>query len=149
MEEEVLERLGACRRQHVVKASNEEEGWGLSGRLDGWCRNGVPVEVKVRMSPCFALRMCDYVQVQCYLHMLDGPPLMLLAQVWHRRPGQLRLTYVVRSRRFWRTVLRPALRRAAAVEEANKDHASRRSKQVQQDGCCGGLLASSTVMAMS
>jgi hypothetical protein len=118
LEGRVLRQLGACRRQHVVRAPQAGEGWGLSGRLDGWCRNGVPVEVKVRMRPRFALRLCDYVQMQCYLHMLDGPPLMLLAQAWHRRPEQVRLTYVVRSRRFWRTVLQPALRRAVAAGHA-------------------------------
>jgi len=109
----VLQALGADEHQQPVQRRSSKT-WGLSGRLDGW-RGRVPVEVKVRTgAELKSVQLCDYIQVQCYLHMLDGPRCMLLAQASAAAPQRVRLHYIVRSRPFWRRHIQPRLAEAAA-----------------------------------
>ena len=112
LEGEVLRRLGATDPQRVAQWRDRGGRWGLSGRLDGWVAE-VPVEVKVRMERVRAPQLHDYVQIQCYLHMLARPRCLLLAQASRAAPGEVRRSYIVRSRSFWEGTLRPRLEEAA------------------------------------
>ena len=98
----------------LTRAMETEEGgaWGLRGQVDGWL-GSLPVEVKTRMYR-FYFPLHEYVQIQCYLHMLEKPMALLVQQF----RGATRVTWVMRSEKFWRATLAPRIERAVRTARA-------------------------------
>lgn len=98
----------------ITRAVEMEEGvaWGLRGQVDGWL-GSLPVEVKTRMHR-FYFPLHEYVQIQCYLHMLEKPMALLVQQF----RGDIRVTWVMRSEKFWRSTLAPRIESAVRAARA-------------------------------
>lgn len=80
--------------------------WGIGGRIDGF-RNGTLIEIKNRVNKIFdPLPEYDYIQVQCYMQLVDKPNAIVVQRLTNELKKQIHEIFVLRDSELWKNEIK-------------------------------------------